>query len=110
MSNRRKRKIVNERKDGEARHIYRRPANKGYVLVRYKNPSTNKIQYIGEHRLVMQQFIGRLLKPHEHVHHKNKIRNDNRIENLELVIAVDHNMIHDQEITCPFCSQKFKIR
>jgi len=39
---------------------------------------------IYEHILVMEAYLGRYLEPHERVHHKNHIRHDNDINNLQL--------------------------
>lgn len=57
----------------------------GYVLV--KNPShphCTRHGYVREHRLVMEAYLGRYLDPKEVVHHKDKDKSNNSIDNLGL--------------------------
>lgn len=51
----------------------------GYVVIKIDEGN-----FISEHRHVMEQRLGRQLLPGETVHHINGVRDDNRIENLEL--------------------------
>jgi hypothetical protein len=70
-----------KRKNGDGRL----DKNGYFQMTKLGHPNcTSKTGRIAEHTYVMSQHLGRSIRKDESVHHKNGIRNDNRIENLEL--------------------------
>jgi lambda repressor-like predicted transcriptional regulator len=85
-------KMRPQRRYGKDNHFYKGGGRKlngqGYVKL-YVNG-----QWLFEHRVLMAKAIGRALQRHEDVHHINGIRDDNRLENLEVKTRSQHLSDH----------------
>ena len=76
----------------------KRVSSYGYKMIRVPRdsffyPMTFCDGYTFEHRLSMAQHLGRCLHSWEIIHHKNHIKNDNRIENLQLIGDYKHKQL-----------------
>ena len=68
----------------------------GYVYIHKPEHPNNSNGYMLEHRIVMENQLGRILSKEEIVHHVNNIKNDNRIENLMLLKdQAEHLAVHN---------------
>jgi len=81
----------------------------GYIYVyKFDHPYARK-RYVAEHRLIMEEIIGRYLKEDEVVHHINGVKDDNRIDNLMLFPnrSAHSSFRHcgDKKFICKFCNK-----
>lgn len=75
----------------------------GYIFV-YKpdHPFADRNKYVKRSRLVLEQHLGRYLKPEEIPHHINRIKDDDRIENLMLFSNHSEHMKFHHPQKSPF--------
>lgn len=77
---------------------HKKNTNDGYIRIYCPtHPKSTSDGYVFEHRLIMEKHIGRYLRDDEVVHHINHVRNDNRLENLELMTFKEHASLHMRE-------------
>ena len=85
----------------------------GYVYLKGKeHPFAGPHGYVFEHRLVMEQYLREnhpdhpalirlgeklYLSPDYEVHHKDGVRTNNRIENLEVLTKSEHTVLHNDK-------------
>lgn len=76
----------------------------GYIELRYWKDG--KLIRILEHRKIMEEYLKRKLSKNELIHHKNGIKSDNRINNLQIVMR----KLHKEEVKFPYCLKDFAIK
>jgi hypothetical protein len=108
--------IKRAKEEREKNRPYRILSGDGRWMIRtpegYKGKSYIKGRYIYEHRFLMEQKIGRLIKDDENVHHINGKKLDNRLENLQLLKVSKHVSLHNKKkrkpkvsTKCPLCGK-----
>lgn len=69
--------------------------DKGYACVKCPDhPRANSVGYVRRAILIAEAYAGRPIDTTEHVHHINRITDDDRPENLQILTAADHMRLH----------------
>jgi hypothetical protein len=91
------------RAKGDGKPIGTKKINRnGYVLVK-----TDDNRYHAEHRVVMEDILGRSLQQFEVVHHIDGDKSNNSKENLELWVSNHLGGIRASDLLCPHCGKKY---
>lgn len=77
---------------------HKKKRSDGYIAIYFPDhPKSSVDGYILEHDLIMECYLGRWLKDNEVVHHINRDKTDNRIENLMLLTRAEHTSLHHKK-------------
>lgn len=84
-----------------------------YAVVR-NHPKRINHDYVLEHRVVVENYLGRILCDDEVVHHINENKKDNNIDNLKVMSVEEHARFHALKqglslvkLKCPCCGLLF---
>jgi len=67
----------------------------GYIMILKKDhPRANNGGYVFEHILIMEKHLDKFIPINENVHHINGLKDDNRLENLEIMTRSEHRSHH----------------
>ena len=88
--------------------------HRGYIKVKLQSDDffysmTDHLGYVLEHRLIMAKHLGRNLQLWEIIHHRNGIKSDNRLENLQLVTEDRHRQITLLESRIKYLEQRVTL-
>lgn len=84
----------------------------GYIIIKL-DPSSPYFSmgeggWVFEHRLVVAESLGHPLRSWEIVHHKNGDKQDNRLENLEILRRLPHRQFHLLENRVNYLEKKLR--
>lgn len=81
------------------------------------HPNQNRMGLYPLHRVLMENKIGRLLRSDEIVHHKDENKQNDNIDNLEIMFNSEHSTYHGNkkappkvELKCPYCNKEFSVK
>ena len=89
----------------------------GYMYARTipVHPKANENGLYPLHRVLMENKLGKLLVDDEVVHHRNGVKSDNRVENLEVMKRAEHSKLHKPgsdflNLSCGNCQKSFSLK
>lgn len=89
-----------------------KPWSSGYIGIKVSMTGNAHVDWIHEHRHVMETHLDRKLSRHEVIHHKDGNPKNNSLENLDLITQAQHRQKHrnPEKSYCHVSDCKNKVR